>query len=140
MPTAYQTAAQTTPMADSTHRAARQPWFWMTQERVGAETMTPRVMPMVISAPGRLRFSLANIDKVACWATGNAGPSAAPSTTREATSTARPPPMAAGTWATDHITAMTSRSSFGDTRSATSPTAIAATEKSRKNALLASPN
>lgn len=139
-PNSAHSAAHTAPIPASTHRAERQPWCWIIQDRLGEETITPSVMPMVISAPGRFRLSLGNQDSVACWATGNAGPSAAPRNTREPISTASPPPMAAGTCATDQSTAITRSSSFGDTRSAAIPTTIAATENSRKNALLASPN
>src|ERR1700678_3675851 len=78
-----------TPTAPKVPNAACQPWAAMIQAIRGATMPVPKAAPLATTLVGSARFWFPNHLYTACTATGKAGPSAAPSTTRLPASTAK---------------------------------------------------
>ncbi len=120
--------------------AACHPKPSITQTIMGATMPAPTAAPLATTLVGSARRSLPNHQETACTATGKAGPSAAPRTTRLLTSTAKLETLIIGNNAAAQTTPMTHMMVLVLRRLARNPTAMPETEKSRKNALPSKPN
>src|SRR3984957_16330 len=112
----------------------------MIQMISGATIPAPKAAPLATMLVGNARCALANHLYTACTATGKAGPSAAPRTTRLLTNKEKLEVMLIGNNAADQTTPMIHMRVLVLKRLERNPTVTPEAKNNRKNALPSMPN
>src|ERR1700679_3563785 len=107
----------------------------MIQMISGATMRAPKAAPLATTLVGSARCALSNHLYTACTATGKAGPSAAPRSTRLLSKTGKLETMLIGNNATDQTTPMIHMIVLVLKRLARNPTVTPEAKNNRKNAL-----